>query len=358
MNPRAFAAVWLSAVLASATAQTSSYRFYDPSIPYGSEAMFSPLSLFVNGSYDILRNGAHSKDIGKIEYRDGWLNIRDNITHPIREVRAYGVGRFFRREFFNLKFNIHETQFAPNVLNHTIGNGMQYVKLAEWYDHHRFPLPYVWSALTTTSYQVMNEINENSGFRGTNVDPISDLLIFNPLGFIVWSFDGTRRFFSETLPLYDWSLMPVFRPSSYNLESAGQSWVIKKPVSADGRYSAVFYWGIHGMAGVSVTPDYEHYVSVTGGIVVNKLQVRNTEQARYLTPNLDGSLGLFYDRKHSLLTSLLVEGPKFYALQLTLYPAFNGSPWTPGAYVSWNERKQFVIGLSWTYLPAGLGGGN
>ncbi len=335
-------------------AQNKSYYFYNPDNRFGSDLLFNPFSLVINGSYDILRNGAHSKDITDIDYGAGWQNVRRNIFHPVRNIRRYGTGNFFEREFFNLNFNLHETQFAPNVLNHTIGNGMQYVKLGEWYTYHNIPYAYLWSALTVTTFQTLNEINENGPYQGTNVDPISDMLIFNPLGFILWSFDGTKQFFTRTLPLYDWSLMPLYNPRTKFLENAGQSWVIKKPISRDSRFSAVFYWGIHGMTGMSYTPDYIHHYTVTGGIVVNKLQTRNTEQARYLTPNLDGSIGLFYDRNHSLISSVLIEGPKFYAVQVTIYPGVFGAPWTPGIYLSFDEDKRAVVGLAIAYFPIGL----
>lgn len=339
---------------AGAVAQERRYYFYNPENRYGSDLLFNPLSLAVNGSYDILRNGAHSKSVTQIEYGPGWRNIRRNIFHPVKHVRRYGTENFFEREFFNLNFNLHETQFAPNLLNHTIGNGMQYVKLSEWYDYHGFPLAGLWSAATVTTFQVMNEINENGSYQGTNVDPISDLLIFNPLGFLLFSFDGTKKFFTRTLPLYDWSLMPVFDPRTKFLENAGQSWVIKKPLSRESRFSGVFYWGIHGMAGLSYTPDHVHHYTVTGGIVVNKLHTRNTEQARYLTPNLDGSIGLFYDRNHSLLSSILIEGPRFYSVQATLYPGVFFSPWSPGLYISVDERKKAVFGIAFAYFPVGL----
>ncbi|NUM80942.1 hypothetical protein HUU42_09065 [bacterium] len=339
----------------SLQAQQNDYYFYKPENNFGSDLFFNPGSLILNGSYDILRNGAHSKDISDIAYRDGIKGVWKNISHPIKHINRYGWGNFWEREFFNFTLKPKSMQFAPNLMNHTIGNGMQYVKLAEWYDYHQVPFPYVWSFLTTTTYQFMNEVNENGAYQGTNVDPISDMLIFNPLGFLLFSSHRVRYFFSHTLPLYDWSLQPVYNPSNHYMENAGQQFAIKKPFTSESRYGAFIYWGIHALGGLTYTPDRLHSFSVGAGVVVNKLNVRGTEQARYITPNLDGAIGFFYDKNHSLMTSLILQGPKYYTAQLNVYPAvIRPKRFAPGLYTSYDESRRFVFGLTLAYLPAGL----
>lgn len=150
------AVLFLSSVI---KASDKPYYFYNPDQEYGSELRFSPFTLWVNGSFDILRNGGHYKDI-----------------------------------------------FKPNFGLHLIGNGMQFVKLSEWYDYHQYSYPKLLSFATTTTYHLFNEIFENGSFKGTNVDPISDILIFNPLGMLLFSTSAFKEFFFEKLPLLDWSL--------------------------------------------------------------------------------------------------------------------------------------------------------
>lgn len=44
-------------VVINASGNDYEYYFYNPDIDYGSESIFNPISLFINGSFDILRNG-------------------------------------------------------------------------------------------------------------------------------------------------------------------------------------------------------------------------------------------------------------------------------------------------------------
>ena len=54
-----------------AFAQETKYYFYNPKIDYGSDATYSPLTMMINGSYDIFRNGAHSKNVFNQPYLIG-----------------------------------------------------------------------------------------------------------------------------------------------------------------------------------------------------------------------------------------------------------------------------------------------
>ena len=61
-------------------AQKKHYFFYLPEIDYGSEAVSNPLTLLLNRSYDVLRNGGHqnngeSVSIFQLDYRQGFRNV-------------------------------------------------------------------------------------------------------------------------------------------------------------------------------------------------------------------------------------------------------------------------------------------
>ena len=105
-------------------AQETKYYFYNPKIDYGSDATYSPLSMMINGSYDIFRNGAHSKDVFNQPYLIGMKNVWRNISSPLYNINRYGWDRFTREEIFNLNLNAKEAQFLPNFSDHTLGEGM------------------------------------------------------------------------------------------------------------------------------------------------------------------------------------------------------------------------------------------
>ena len=70
-------------------AQDQNYYFYKPKIDYGSEGFYNPLSMMINGTYDILRNGAHSKDVFNQPYYTGMTNVWRNISNPLYNISNY-----------------------------------------------------------------------------------------------------------------------------------------------------------------------------------------------------------------------------------------------------------------------------
>lgn len=325
------------------------YYFYNPSNYFGSDGYFNPLNTIVNGSYDILRNGGHNKDIFSLEYNQGWRNVWANISDPVAAIKQFGWRNFHRKELFNITLDSRSGQFVPNVTTHILGEGMLYVMLAEWYDYHRYPLPKTLSCLTTTFYQVTNEVVENGKWRGVNTDPIADLLIFNPLGILLFSFDYTKRFFSETVSLHYWGLQPAINLKTRELENAGQQFIMKKNITQS--YSVFFYWGINGLAGLSWTRDGVHNYALGAGTVANKLNEKRLNGTRFLTPTMDGAVGFFYDRRNSLLISLLVSGPRMYNLRANIYPGFFSTRhYIPGFYLGMGEWDKFNIGISFLLM--------
>jgi len=337
-------------------AQNEKYYFYNPDVKGGSEYFFNPLSLFLNGSYDILRNGAHSKDITRIDYTTAFDNVWWNITHPVKAIDQYGWKYFLSEEVFPVSVRKDEAQYFPNYAHHLIGGGMLYVKTAEWYRYNNFPYPKIASILTSTAYQFLNEMVENDSYRGVNTDPIADLLIFNPLGYVLFEFDNVKEFFSETVQLYDWSLQPIFIPRNNFIENAGQQFVIKYDPGISENYSLFWYWGIYGIVGLSYSNDKVHNFSFGAGQVVNKLKEKRRRNSRIVTPELDGAIGFFYDVQNSLVTSLLITGPGLYNARLNIYPGlFECGPFKPGFYIGYGEWDKFVAGITVAQLPIGFG---
>ena len=341
-------------------ARQKKYYFYNPQIDYGSEGMFNPFSLLLNGSYDVLRNGSHENNgetinIFRLDYKQGFKNVWDNISSPLWHINRYGWRRYLKHEIIPTSLDRNKAQWLPNYGHHIIGSGMLWVRTAEWFDYHGYSHPYWWSFFCTTLYQFMNETLENNHSNLTNVDPIADILIFNPLGFLVFSSEAVRRFFSETIAMYDWSLQPVFNPWNYHLENAGLQFTFKYNLSFARRYSLFFYYGIYGIGGLSYALNDAYHISFGAGTVVNRLDENIIRNSRFITPQTDGSIGFFIDRNHSLLTSLLITGPRMYNARINIYPGlidFAGVK--PGFFLGFGEWDKFVAGLTMARFPVGL----
>ncbi len=330
------------------------YFFYRPQIDYGSERTFNPLSLVLNGSFDILRNGNMSPIVYRQPYVSAAENVIDNLVHPTRHIKRYGTREFLRDEVFNLSFDPDHMQFLPNYTLHLVGNGMQWVKLAEWYDAHGYPYPRLLSLITTLGYQFLNETVENNDYRGSNVDPIADMLIFNPLSFLLFSTEFGKKFFSETLPVDDWSGQPFFNPVSGRMENAGQQYVIKLRRRYGQRIGAFFYFGVQSVVGISLPLKEEVDLSLGGGAVSWRLIDHRDGPARVVTTETKGVLSLFLDKNRSLLASAVISPDGRY-VRLEAFPGWIGrGGFKPGAFVGRNRDGRFHFGLSVGFLPAGL----
>lgn len=334
------------------------YYFYHPEINYGSEQYLNPLTSFLNGAYDVLRNGGHENngetiDIFNLDYHTGFSNVWDNISQPAYHISRYGWSRFLKQEIFPASLAQNKAQWVPNYGHHILGSGMLWVRMSEWYDYYGYSNPKLLAFLATTSYQFMNEALENNHSTKTNVDPIADLLIFNPLGFLVFSSTAVKEFFSKTVRMYDWSLQPLFNPENHYLENAGLQFTFKYALAS--KIDAFFYFGIYGIGGFGYALDETNHISIGVGTVVNRLNENVEKNIRFVTPTTDGALGIFYDKNHSLLASLIFTGPRLYNARLNIYPGLLSIKGIkPGLFIGTGQWDGLVAGFTVAHFPFGI----
>lgn len=343
------------------------YYFFDPSNNFGSDFYFNPLNSIVNGGFDILRNGGRKsrKDVSVIDFEAGFSNVFRCIKDPFPIIRNHkdGVDGFIESEIFPLSLKPKNANYFPNYVTHIVGNGFLFAKTAEWYDFYGYKYPEFLSFITTTSYQYLNEAIENGSSRvRNNTDAIADMLIFNPLGFLLFSFDGTKNFFSTKIRLSDWSLMPLYNPGNKFLENAGQQYMAKfnLPYLKENHLDGFFYWGSCGLFGLSYEYKHKHNISAgLGSIAYKILANENQDEASIIDdiidPKMDGMIGLFYDINNSLISSVSVQFPKKPNVRINLYPGiFTGYFKELGLYTSFGEIDGFQVGLTSRFTPIGL----
>ena len=339
----------------SLVSQEKKYYFYNPLNNFGSDLTFNPITLMINGSFDILRNGGTTKNIFELPYKTGIKNVVTNITHPKCNIEKYGWKNFRTNEIFNTNFDIDRLQFLPNISLHLIGNGMQYIKLAEWYEYHSYPHPYLLSSVTTLCYQFFNEVIENNNFNGSNVDPIADILIFNPLGFLIFSTEFGKEMFSKKIPIYDWSCQPFYNPGNHFLENSGQQFASKLQFSSQSRYSIFMYWGVQTIFGLSYKLKNDFNISFGAGSIAFSLTENRIGDSRIVTPLMKNAIGIFCDKNNSLLTSVIIAGHKYNYIKIEVFPGpLKLGLFKPGFFVGHNEFGSLQIGLTSSYFPVGL----
>jgi len=320
---------------------------------FGSESLYNPWNLILNGSYDIIQLNKQ-RDIGSIPYGIGFRTVTRNLADPFTAIRKYGVKEFFRDEIFPLTFNKNNGQWYANYTLHLIGGGMTYRAMKEWYEINHFSSPHIYSYITMAIYHFGNEVIENQSYDGITADPIADIYIFDLGGILLFSSESVCEFFSSTLNLADWSLQPSFLLRNGQLHNNGQYFSVRWKFPFWEKWYLLYFFGINGVTGLSYRFDDGKALSVGYGLTGGTLTVLD-ELTNKKTLNFVETLAFFYDDNNSLLTSLLWTRKTDYEMSLNLYPGFLAlGDFKIGAWFVLNRKGHSLFGITTSYLP-GIG---
>ncbi len=346
----------LALLIVVAEAQEKKYFYYRP-LDYGSEAMFHPISVLMNGGLDVLQSYYSSARADDIGWNIGATSVWRNVTSPAYYINRYGWNKFLSQEVFPTSLNIKKAQWAPNYALHVIGGGMVYRKLSEWYDYHGYPLPYVFGAATAMGYHFVNELIENGPSIHPNTDAIADFCIFDPLGIVFFSFDGVADYFSTEFGLNDWSPQPSVSFKPFSFRNFGHSFVMRYPITESKNTSAFLYLGKSTLLGLSLKANNGTAISFGAGATQTSVwQVDETNGIGTNSIRLGAACGIFYDRNNSLLASLVLSKYYLEHIRLNIYPGvFIESPFSPGFFFTLGDGGTYAAGFTIQYSPIGIG---
>ncbi len=351
----ASAAVYLCAVLVApprATASDETWpqeRFFYRGLSYGSDATFHPISEVINGAFGILQVSSNWVPLDQIDWRQGLDVTWESITHPVRTVDAYGQTEFLTDELVPGKLGWSELQWVPNYSLHLIGGGARNRAFTEWYDAHDFAAPAVWAWGTTMFHAIAVETVEHYGKSRPTVDPVADMLLFDPAGALLFTSDHVARFFSHTLNMAIWSGQPVYNPVVNTFENAGENYGLHFFFSDRHRVGIFSYWGMTHLLGVTVRGGELFDWSVGLGGVANELREQdqgNVSGSVYARIKLDA--GAFIHRNGSLLASVQVSQAWLQTFRMTVYPGlFTVGGLSTGFYTrkntsNWQATPEFA----------------
>jgi hypothetical protein len=329
-------------------------RYFYKGRNFGSEALYNPIYLLLNGGYDILQLQGHDRNIFNFNYAAGVKNVFKNLGDPFGVIKRTGTKNFFYNELFPIDFARKGAQWWPNYQLHLIGGGMTYTAAKEWYEENKFPIPAFFSVLTMASYHLLNEVVENGNYAGDNVDPVADIYFFDIGGIILFSFDGVNKFFSEKLNLSDWSLQPSFVLKENTLQNNGHYFSIKWKFPFSESWSLFYYFGMNGLTGLSYKFEDGSALSIGAGLRAKEFETLD-QSINKKTISLTWNAGLFYDMDNSLLTSLHLSGLTDYAINLNIYPGvIRIDKFSPGAWLVVRKDGKFIFGITTIWAP-GLG---
>jgi hypothetical protein len=341
--------ILLSVLLSESAAAQKRYFYHN--LPYGSEAQYNPISLVMNGSYDIVQMENRSREIFKLPYAQGTANVFRNLANPFSMISEYGWWDFIRREVFPLSLSVNGGQWWPNYELHLIGGGMTSVMMAEWYEDHGFASPMAWSVGTMAVYHLVNEAVENGSYEGNNVDPISDVYLFDIGGILLFTAEPVRRFFSEELHLTDWSLQPSIALNNGTLQNNGQYFSLKWKFPFSESYSLFHYFGLRGLFGVSKRFDSGEAFSIGAGVRAVSLKLLDPNFF-LLTTVLKWEVGVFYDRDNSLLASFFFGGAYDNPVTLNIYPGIiKIGTFSPGIWANYSRKYGVGVGITTVWAP-------
>lgn len=332
----------------------SQQRYFYKGRNYGSEALYNPIYLLLNDSYDILQIQNHNRKIFEFNYAAGAKNVFKNLANPFGVISRSSIKDFISSQLLPIELTRKGAQWWPNYQLHLIGGGMNCAAIKEWYEEKNFPIPALLSYLTIGSFDLLNEIVENGNFVGDNVDPIADLYIFDLGGMILFSFEGVKRFFSQELNLSDWSLQPSFIFGKNELHNSGQYFSIKWKFPFSSKWHLFYYFGMNGLTGLSYKFEDGSAISVGAGLRAKQFEVLDQTMNKK-TITLTWNAGVFYDLNNSLMTSLHVSGLTDYTINLNIYPGIICiGNFSPGIWTVLQKDGKVILGITTIYAP-GLG---
>jgi len=329
-------------------------RYFYSGKPYGSEALYNPLSVLLNASYDILQLDGHSREIFRFPYGTSARNVFRNLSNPFPSISNFGWRNFLRHEVFPLDFRSSGAQWWPNYQLHLIGGGITYVALEEWYELHGYPSPSLFAALTTAAEHLLNEMVENGEYEGETVDPIADIYLFDAGGVILFSSERVKKFFSRELNFADWSLQPTLAFPGATLQNAGQNFSMKLKIPFSERWHLFYYMGMNGLTGFSYK--WKDAVALSFGVGLRaKERILVDPATHQQTVDLVWNCGFFYDKENSLLASLFLSALTDNTVALNVYPGvLHVGSFSPGLWCVVNRAGKLLFGINTVWTP-GIG---
>jgi len=323
---------------------------------YGSQAIFSPLSVFLNRGFDVLQDHIAPRNIFSFDYRTNTGNVLHNVAHPVPAIRQDGWGKFLREEIFPLSYRPATARWTPNYSLHLIGGGVTYRSLQEWFEDAHAPAPRVLAAATVMASALVNESLENHGVVGFNTDCLADLYVFDVAGIILFSFDGPSRFFSRQIVISDWSLQPSFTAPNGQLHNVGNYFSAKWALPFYPRLSLFSWFGEATTGGLSFRLNDGYAISgVAGGAAIHLTNASMTAVANMVT--FVPTAALFLDRNNSLLASVQVTDNADDLVHVNVYPhAFTSRGPTIGAWAVVDKHARVAAGVA-IGSPLGVGVG-
>ena len=317
--------------------------FYYRGRPYGSDAYMGPLDVILNKGYAVAQFNNRNRFIFDYDY--GWEHAWRSVSELDSNVERYGGWKkYIGDEVFPISLDWSEWKWMPNYFGHFLEGGMTYRRLAEWNRVHGVPVPRVNAAVVSMISAVINEAYAHPGYEQGTAATATDLLIFDPLGIALFSFDGVARFFSGPLKGNIWASQAALTFDG-ELVNNGNNFVLKLPFSPFSNTSLFVRGGLAFTPGITFHRDDGLDVSVALG---GEGRIQNIDPVTgEETPEIAVGGGVFVDRHGSLLFSAMASETEHRRLVFNVYPGvIDVAGGRLGAWLLFREDWSVRFGIS------------
>lgn len=298
-------------------------RFFHRDRGYGTDAYAGPLDMLLNKGFAVAQWDGKSRYI--FDYPYGWNAAWRSISRPQPLVEeAGGWRKVLSQQALPLSWSdFRSGNWIPNWAGHVLEGGIAYRRLREWGEGQGIPLPGLMAGLLTYAASVTNEAYETppraewANLNGT-VGATADLLFFDPLGIVLFSFDAPARFMAEDLGANIWPTQAsLVVNDGGQLVNNSHAMTLKLPLFVtDWKLFARMGMGFH----LGLTVPREDGLNVSAGVGFES-RARFLDQYTQLESIDAGpSAGLWLDRDNVLLAALTLDQATDRRLALNVMP--------------------------------------
>lgn len=327
---------------------------------FGTDAYAGPFDVLLNRGMAVAQWEDLSRDLNEIDFQ--WEAVRRSMFESSVPVSAAGGWRevLSQHVFPFDEENFRRANWVPNYAGHVIEGGISYRRLAEWNRAQGVPFSHLTAAVTSYAAAIVNEAYEmptGPGFATQDGTPGAtvDLLIFDPLGMLLFSFDAPARFFANTLGANVWPTQAAITLDDAWVVNNGQAAIFKLPLP----WTDVRLFMRAGMgfeAGLTLPRPDGLNVNLAAGFQSRTRFVDPFDQTESI--NQSFSAGLWLDRDNTLVASFTYDEKTDRRFAVNVFPGSLelGVLGKPGFFAFLDSDGRPFFGFS-TSRTLGLGTG-
>ncbi len=351
------------------------YWYYKPD-KTGARAFHNPLQFIIEGGIP------GDKVLGNSRFGDGFVELFRKLKNPIPLINDYGWKKFIYYEF--IPHYGDGANWIPNYTWHLFGGGFRTRLMIEYYHYNNYKYPALWGWATMYIMHIFNESTqqgnflklssedkENGASENDTIDPFPDLLFFDWIGGVIFSYDPINRFMTKYLHLSDWSYQSQLNLATNRILNNGQIYWMRYQLF-DSPFSLNWISGAKITApGFSYEYKNDHYLSFGFGLSVNRISMDS--KGNLVSGSTVYTMGFYYSIADNPILTATLSMPDYKAMRLhpetkneynmkfyvNLYPTDLIKLWDMNLGLSFAyDRGTFFLGITNANWPLGFTFGN